>query len=317
MARSGHDDRDTSPQDDAARAAWLYYVGGLRQDQIAEELGVSRQRAQRLVARAVADGLIRVRIAHPIASCLELERDLRARYGLERARVAPSVPGAPDPLVALAPVAAPELERIFLAEAPRIIALGTGRTLRAVVEQMQTIDAGRHKVVSVIGNVAPDGSASFYEVIMRVADKTAAPHYPMAVPVMARDRDEHRLYSGLPHVRNARALAKMADISIVGVGQIGQDAPLYVDGFITAAELASLEEAGAAGEICGHVFDAEGRFLDHPVNHNMVGLRVPHDGGPVLGIGAGVRKAAAIRAALAGGLLTGLVTDEDTAKLLL
>ena len=38
---------DDTPQDDlAARAGWLYYVGGMRQDQIAEELGISRQRAQ-------------------------------------------------------------------------------------------------------------------------------------------------------------------------------------------------------------------------------------------------------------------------------
>ena len=36
--------------DEAARAGWLSYVGGLTQDQIAQELGVSRQRAQRLVA---------------------------------------------------------------------------------------------------------------------------------------------------------------------------------------------------------------------------------------------------------------------------
>jgi DNA-binding transcriptional regulator LsrR (DeoR family) len=35
-------DIPTSPQDDAARAGWLYYVGGMTQDQIAAELGVSR-----------------------------------------------------------------------------------------------------------------------------------------------------------------------------------------------------------------------------------------------------------------------------------
>jgi len=42
--------------DEAARAGWLSYVGGLTQDQIAAELGVSRQRVQRLVSRALAEG---------------------------------------------------------------------------------------------------------------------------------------------------------------------------------------------------------------------------------------------------------------------
>ena len=51
--------------DEAARAGWLYYVGGMTQDQIANELGVSRQRAQRLVSRAMAEGLVSSR-ARPV-----------------------------------------------------------------------------------------------------------------------------------------------------------------------------------------------------------------------------------------------------------
>ena len=42
MALRTLDDGDASPQDLAARAAWLYYVGGMRQDQIADEAGQAR-----------------------------------------------------------------------------------------------------------------------------------------------------------------------------------------------------------------------------------------------------------------------------------
>ena len=38
----------------AARAAWLYYVAGKRQDEIAAQLNVSRQAVQRLVSLASA-----------------------------------------------------------------------------------------------------------------------------------------------------------------------------------------------------------------------------------------------------------------------
>ena len=61
-----NDPTEPSLHDEAARAGWLYYVGGLTQDQIASELGVSRQRAQRLVSRAMAEGLIHVRLNHRI-----------------------------------------------------------------------------------------------------------------------------------------------------------------------------------------------------------------------------------------------------------
>jgi DNA-binding transcriptional regulator LsrR (DeoR family) len=316
MAKSNGDDSDLLARDLSARAAWMSYVGGLTQDQIAQALGISRQRAQRLVARAGAEGLVRVRIDHPIAECLELERALRARYGLDAAWVAPDA-HATDPLVGLAPFAAPLVERYFRAEQPQTIALGTGRTLRMVVEHMLTIDGSRHRIVSLIGNVSPDGSASFFEVIMRLAEKVSARHYPMSIPVVARDADELALYLSLPHVQAARALAAQADLAIVGVGQMSDDAPLKVDGFITAAEHAELRAAGATGEIGGHVFDAEGRFLNHPYNSRVVGVRVPSGDIPVLCIGAGENKQPALRAALAGKILSSLITDETTARALL
>ena len=78
-----------SRHDEAARAGWLYYVGGNTQDQIATKLGVSRQSAQRLVSLAVSEGLIKVRLDHPIANCMELGRApalaLRARSRRGRA----------------------------------------------------------------------------------------------------------------------------------------------------------------------------------------------------------------------------------------
>ncbi|TNE67663.1 MAG: sugar-binding transcriptional regulator [Rhodobacteraceae bacterium] len=308
------EESEVSPRDMAARAAWLSFVGGLTQDQIAQQLGISRQRAQRLVARASAEGLIRVRIEHPIAACLDLERALKARFGLEQVRVSPALAAGSDPLLGLAPFVAPELERIFEAEGPKVFALGTGRTLKTVVEHLRTVEGAHHKLVSLIGNVAPDGSASFYEVIMRFAEKTRARHYPMSAPVSARDDVELALYRSLPHVKASRALAKSADLAIVGIGQLGDDAPLYVDGFLTAGELTDLRTAGGVGEICGHIFDRDGRYLDHPVNHRMVGVQVPEGRMPVYCVGAGASKVPALRAALQGRLLAGLFTDEETAR---
>ena len=69
--------------DEAARAGWLYYVAGMTQDQIATELGVSRQRAQRLVSKAMAEGLVKVRLDHKIGRCLELEAGLIRQFGLQ------------------------------------------------------------------------------------------------------------------------------------------------------------------------------------------------------------------------------------------
>ena len=317
MNRLSVDDPDVSPRDWAARAAWLSYVGGLTQDQIARELGISRQRAQRLVARAAAEGLVRISIDHPIVACLEMERDLKKRFDLDRAWVSPSLGPETDPVRGVAVFAAPVLEAIFRSDEPRTVALATGRTLRAVIGQMQRIDGAHHKLVALNGNVAPDGSATAYEVIVRLAEKTQAPQYPLAIPLVARTPEEYELYMKLPHVQASRTLAQAADLAIVGIGQTSDDAPLFVDGFISKAELEDLRRAGAAGEIAGHVFDAEGRFLDHPVNERTMGVRVPVAGMPLCCIAAGGKKVLALRAALTGGLVDQLITDEQTASELL
>lgn len=314
MTRADIDDRDVSPRDFAARAAWLSYVGGLTQDQIARELGISRQRVQRLVARATSEGLVRVRINHPIAACLELERGLKQRFGLEAAWVAPRLGDGSNLLHGVGVFAAPVLERIFGSPEPKTIAVGTGRTLRAVVDNVEPVDGAHHKLVALNGNVAPDGSATAYEVIVRLAGLLSAPQYPLAIPVVARTREEFELYLSLPHVAASRELARTADIAIVGIGHMSEDAPLYVDGFITADELASLMAAGAEGELAGHVFDAEGRYLDHPVNERIMGVRVSVGNRPACCIAAGPSKYRALRGALRGRLVSQLVTDEATAR---
>ncbi len=304
--------------DEAARAGWLYYVGGLTQDQIATELGVSRQRAQRLVSRAMAEGLIHVRLNHPIGACLDLEAELTRRFGLLRCRVAPSLGPGSDGVRAIGPAAAAELERFLRMPEPSVIALGTGRAMRGMVDAVSPMDADQHRLVSLIGNIAPDGSASFFDVVMRISDKVRAPHYPMLVPVISPTPQENAAFHALGPVKKVVDLAQAADVIFVGVGQMSNDAPLLKDGFVTRAELDEMQAAGAVGEVAGWVFDSRGVYLDVGTNTRTGGVRVaPGLDRPSIGIAAGASKVPAIAGALKSRIINGLVTDEPTARALL
>lgn len=309
---------DATPLDDAARAGWLYYVGGLTQDQIARELGVSRQRAQRLVSRAMAERLIHVRLEHRISGCLDLEAALRRRFGLRLCRVAPSLGADIDPLPSIAPTAAAEIERVLRSTEPLVIALGTGRTLRATVEELTSMECEQHRIVSLNGNISPDGSASYYDVIMRIADRVRAPHYPMPMPVIAQTIEERDLFHQLKPIQSVLRLARGADVTFVGVGQIGDDAPLLKDGFITAAELAEVQARGAAGEIAGWIYDSQGQYLDTDINQRVAGVRVTaEEGRSTVAIAGGKPKLLPLIAGLKGRIFNGLITDELTARKLL
>lgn len=304
--------------DQAARAAWLYYVGGRTQDEIAAQLGVSRQVAQRLVSLAVSEKLIKFRLDHPVAGCMRLSEALTARYALRYCEIVPADEAVPDALPALAIAGAAFLERWLQQKAPAVLALSTGSTLRAIVDEVSPLQVPQHKVMSLCGTMGVDGRAGSPEPVIRLAERTGAQCYPMPAPVIAATEEERVSFQAQRPFLTLSTLLAQARCVLVGVGDIAWMAPLHASGFISDADLGVLIEAGAVGEIAGWSFDAAGRVLDGPVNARVNGLRPPC-GAAVLtvAVAAGPRKVAALRAAVAGGLVSGLITDEATASAIL
>lgn len=311
-------DASTARLDDAARAGWLYYVAGNTQDQIAAKLGVSRQSAQRLVSLAVSEGLVKVRIDHPIATCLDLADRLRRRFALDFVEVVPSDPASTSTTLGVAEAAAAEIEKRLAAPEPIVMAMGTGRTLKAAVEKLPTMECPHQKVVSLTGNIAPDGSAAFYNVVFTMADKVKSRAFPMPLPVIASSPQERELLHGQALIRATLALAAEADVTFVGIGDLGPDAPLYEDGFITQAELKALQKAGAVAEIVGWAFDREGKPVEGITNDRVASAPIPsRERSLVIASAMGERKLAGIFAAVTRRLVNGLITDERTAAALL
>ena len=302
----------------AARAAWLYYIAGNTQDEIATKLNVSRQAAQRLVALAVAEKLIRFRLDHPLAACAALAEALRDRFGLALCDVAPSDPGDGAGVAGLAVCAAQHLEGFLAQKAPLVLALGTGRTLRAAVDEVAPMAQPQHKIVSLVGTMARHGRASAFEVVMRLADRVGAQCFPMPTPVIAGSVEERELLQTQGSVRAVRELADRARVAFVGVGEVAWHGALHQDGFIDDQELAELIERGAVGEIVGWAFDADGRLIEGSTNERVAGL--PLERPPrrlTVAVAGGRAKAGAIRAALCGRLVSGLITDESAARAIL
>jgi DNA-binding transcriptional regulator LsrR (DeoR family) len=311
-------DHDDNRLDDAARAGWLYYIAGNTQDEIAAKLGVSRQTAQRLVALAVSEGLVKVRLEHPIAICMDLAAQLGERFDLAFVEVTPSDPTSDSATLGVAEAAAVEIERQLKAPETSIIAVGTGRTLKAAIELLPPINAPEKKIVSLTGNIAPDGSAAFYSVIFTMADVVNARHFPMTLPVIATSAEERDLLHSQPMIRSTLALAAKADIAFVGIGDLGPNAPLFEDGFVTRAELAALQKAGAVGEMIGWAFNKDGRLIEGLTNSRVASGPIPSiEKCRVIATAKGPRKLIGIAAAIKGRLISGLITDEWTAKRLL
>ena len=309
---------EKSRLDEAARAGWLYFIAGHTQDEIAKMLQISRASAQRLVSLCLAERLITFRLEHPIAACMELAARLKDVFKLAYCEVVPNDPAAPLSAAGIAERAANVLELMLRGDKPVVVALGTGRAVRAAVERVSQIDRPNHQIVSLVGNISADGSASFFDTVGRLADVTRSRHYPMPLPFLMSSEKERDQMLRLEPISKVRAVAAKADLRLVGIGQMDQDAQVLVDGFVTRQELFDMMRRGAAGELTGWAFDAEGRIIDGGTNRRLTSIppRVP---AAALTIGAAVGKAkvSAIQAALKGRLINGLITDEATADAIL
>ena len=308
--------KSTEKLDLATRAAWLYYVAGNTQNEIAEKLQVSRPVAQRLVAFAVEKNLIRVRVDHRLADCLALADQLSKRYGLSVCEVVPIDGDTPEELDRkLAVAGAQVMERYLNAERPMIVAVSSGRTLKAAVDQIAQIERPQHRLVSMVGAIAQDGSSNRYDVALHISEKTGGKHFLLPAPLIADSEAEraqwcnHRLY------RIVESLSSEADVAFIGIGNIGEHCPLYEDGFLTADEVRELVAGGAVAEMLGLPIDAAGRSVDSPTGRRMTSVRLSSPPlRPTIGFAGGARKRDAVIAALGGGWLSGLVTDEACAR---
>jgi DNA-binding transcriptional regulator LsrR (DeoR family) len=302
----------------AARAAWLYYIGGRTQDEIAVALNISRQAAQRLVSLALAEKLIKFRVDHPIAACMALSETLTARYALRSCEVVPSAGPGGGVSASVAVAGARMLERWLTQKAPLVLGVSTGRTLRAIAAELPPLHAPQHKVFSLCGIIARDGRAIAAEPVMQLAERTGAQCYPMPLPVVVATVAERAMMQSQRAYQTLRDLQAESRCVMVGVGHIGWQAPLHASGCITDAELTELIEAGAVGEIAGWAFDASGRMVPAEINERVTGLPVtPAAGGVTVGVGAGPAKVPALRGALEGRLINALITDEATAAAIL
>jgi DNA-binding transcriptional regulator LsrR (DeoR family) len=218
----------------------------------------------------------------------------------------------------VAEAAAGQIEKWLRSPQPIIMAIGTGRTLKAAIDQLPRMDCPQHRIVSLTGNITPDGSAAFYNVIFNLADKVKARAFPMPLPVFASSQEERDLLHQQPMIRTTLELAAKANVTFLGIGELNDEAPLHKDGFISGTELRALQEGGGVGEIVGWSFDREGRIFEGMTNDRVASAPIPaRDKSLVIAIAKGEKKLPGITGAIKRRIINGLITDELTADALL
>jgi len=299
------------------RAAWLYYVEDMTQEQIARFMNISRAKVIRLLASARDNGIVRIRIEDRASEQIALERNLVAAFGLADAIVVPA-PAAATAITTVVGHAA----GTYLTDQMKdgmSLGVGWGATLHMSLKALGGQPCERLSVVSLLGGMTHSRAVNPSAVARRIADAFGADCYQLTAPVMVADETVRAALWSEPGLRELLERARRVDLALVSVGDVSEEATLFREGILPLSALASLQAAGAVRDVLCHFIDAEGNVVDHPVNRRVVSVdledlrRVPR----VVVAAGGRRKVAAIRAALKATGAGVLITEEGAARGLL
>lgn len=246
---------------------------------------------------------------------VDLRQSLIASFGLDHCEVVTDLHQDDLALRALGIAGGKFLSAEISDGRDKIIGAGHGRTLMACVENLDGKPAPGLKVVSLMGALTAGADLNPHAIVAKLAELTGAEPASMPVPFIANSTADRDVLLGQKAAQKAIDLTSRADLMIVGIGTTAPEAELVATGMIEQEEMADISRAGGVGEMLGHFFDERGKSVGQDISDRI--LTQPLDklkGRRIVAVAGGAVKIHAIKAVLESGLLSGLITDEHTAR---
>lgn len=252
------------------KVAWLYYMEGMTQDEISKTLGLSRSRVLRFLANSRQNGIVQIRVTTKLSYCVELERQLETKYGLERAIVIPKPQDASATQAIIGSVLGGYLSDIITGN--MTIGLGWGKTLSASLPSIEYREQMGISILSMLGGLTRVSGINPSEFAWRLADRLSAECYLMAAPVFAPDPHTRNALLTHPGIQEIFGRAARLDLAIVSVGDLSPFSTISEYILLEREELSTLHAAGAVGDVLCRFIDADGNIINHPVNERVVAV---------------------------------------------
>ena len=196
------------------------------------------------------------------------------------------------------------------------IGLGWGKTLNFSLPHLPNRAFERVSVVSLLGGLTRVSTYNPSEFAWRFADRIAADCYLLAAPAYAPDARTREALMTHPGIREVFAHSQRLDLALISVGDLSPDSTLATFHLLDRGEIASLERAGAIGDILCRFIDAEGKVLDHPINDRVIAAdpRDLRSARRIVLASGGWSKARSVLAAIRLLKPEVLITDEHVAE---
>lgn len=303
---------------DIIKVCLLYYEENKTQQEISEIMGISRFKVSRLLSQAKKEGIISIRIHDPLGNIGESEIRLAKKFGLKESVIVRSseLVGKSE-FAQIGARGAKYLSRMI--GEIKTLSVAWGITLRHLVDSIEKLNAQDLTVITLSGSIGAIGGTDTNMLTMMLSEKLSARSLLLYAPLLVRDKKTRNAFLKEKNIAETLALAKAADITLLGIGLANKKGSLYKAGLLKGKDYKAIVDSGAVGAICGRFYDINGSPCIANWDNRVIGPSLDELGKikHKVAIAGGREKKDAIIGALKGRLLDVLITDENTARTLL
>ncbi len=299
-------------------AAWLYYHDGLNQADVAAIIGVSRASVVNYLQEARDRGIVRVVLAPEQEAPIDLAYRLKEKFSLRGCLVIPDDGGRTDPSWRVGSAGGRVLSAML---APNdIIGVAWGRTVLALSQTIpETSAIPNVSVVQIVGSMLATYELSPELCTTNIAARIGARCVNLHAPALISKPEVRTLILKEPAIVEQLKLIAACTRVVFSVAGTEPGSTLLHSGLVSASEARPYIKNAAVGVVAGRFIDREGTPVAGFLDERFIGItlpdlkRIPER----LCVAGGPQKTTVLRAALVGGYVTTLVTDERTARALM
>ena len=310
---------DTFHQDLMREVAKLYYYEDLTQDQIGEIIGLSRQKVWRMLKKAKEEGIVQIKIIESSDKVLEIENQLKEKFGLKEVRIAVSFQENDKILLKrVAQVAASYLKNRL--EPYSVLGVAYGKTIFEIIHYLTPKKIPGLRVIQIMGGYGKlKGDVMAVELARRIAEIFDGQVVYLMAPAFAKDQTTRDAILSNEGISKVLDMSKKVDIALVGIGGVLETSTLLDTGDLYDYEIEELRKKKVAGNICGNFYDENGAIIETLADKRRISIslqdlqKIPL----VIGVAGGKNKLLPILGALNGKFVQVLITDDLTASQLI
>ena len=291
------------------KVAWLYYINGLTQQEIASQLSLSRIKVIKMLEEARQRKIVRFYFSSVYRDKNEVEQQLIEKYNLKDSFV---VPWSSNNNLAENLGQATAMYLNDLIKEKTYVGVGYGETMSAFLRHLSGITNKSLSVISMTGGVMP--------YISQIGNGSIdIKHYLLPVPLVLSDKKLAELMIKEKSVSDVINMIEKVNIVVSSLGSMEENSTILKTGLLSTDKYNVLKYKGAVGDMLMHFIDKNGNLVDDEIEDRIISTKLDkiQDCDYVIVAAGGEDKLQIIHTAITHGLVNVLITDENTAKFLL